>query len=53
MDYAELVVVLGAVLPVYPALFSIHQKIGKYDEVCREFATLRQEHDRIMEIHNG
>ena len=53
MDYALIAVILGAVLPVYPALFSIHQKIGKYDEVCREFSTLRHEHNRIMEMRHG
>ena len=29
-----LVIILGAVLPLYPALWSIHQKIGKYDVIC-------------------
>ncbi len=53
MDYALIAVILGAVLPVYPALFSIHQKIGKYDEVCREFAALRNEHTRIKEMRHG
>jgi len=53
MDYALIAVILGAVLPLYPALFSIYQKMGKYDEVCREFCTLRAEHYRIMEMHHG
>jgi len=53
MDYALIAVILGAVLPLYPALFSIYQKMGKYDEVCREFCTLRAEHCRIMEMRHG
>ena len=53
MDYALIAVILGAVLPLYPALFSIYQKMGKYDEVYREFCTLRTEHSRIMEMRHG
>ncbi len=46
-------IILGAVLPLYPALFSIHQKIGKYDVICSEFATLREEHARMKEKYHG
>lgn len=42
-------VVLGAILPVYPALFIIYQKIGKYDAMCEELGRLRDEHDRMMQ----
>ena len=33
MEYELVAIVLAAVLPVYPALFVIYQKIGKYDVV--------------------
>ena len=46
-------IVLGAILPLYPVLFSIHQRIGRYDEVVEEFKTLRDEHEKIMEAHHG
>jgi len=49
MDSELLVIVLGAVLPIYPALFVIYQKIGKYDVMCEELGKLREEHDRIMQ----
>jgi len=48
MEYELVAIVLAAVLPVYPALFVIYQKIGKYDVVCEEFRKLREEHDRIL-----
>jgi len=48
MEYELVAIVLSAVLPVYPALFVIYQKIGKYDVVCEEFSRLREEHDRIL-----
>jgi hypothetical protein len=43
------VIVLAAVLPLYPALFVIYQKIGKYDVMCEDLDRLREEHDRIMQ----
>jgi len=49
MDSELIVIVLGAVLPIYPALFVIYQKIGKYDVMCEELGKLREEHDRIMQ----
>jgi len=49
MDSDFIMIVLGAVLPIYPALFVIYQKIGKYDVMCEEVAKLREEHDRIMQ----
>jgi len=53
MDVEVLAVVLGAVLPLYPALFVIYQKIGKYDVVCEEFGMLRDEHERTKEKYHG
>ncbi len=50
MEYELIAVLLCAVLPVYPALFVIYQKIGKYDVMCEELGKLREEHDRI---HSG
>ena len=49
MDADIIVIVLGAVLPIYPALFVIYQKIGKYDVMCEEVGKLREEHDRIIQ----
>ncbi|MBP7716104.1 MAG: hypothetical protein KA094_02300 [Methanoregulaceae archaeon] len=48
MEYELIAVVLTAVLPIYPALFVIYHKIGKYDVICEEFGKLREEHDRIQ-----
>ena len=53
MDYELLAVVLGAVLPIYPALFGIYQKIGRYDEVVEEFKKLRAEHESLREAMHG
>ena len=53
METETLGLVLGAILPLYPVLFSIHQRIGRYDEVVEEFKTLRDEHEKIMEAHHG
>jgi hypothetical protein len=53
MDVELLAVVLGAVLPLYPALFVIYQKIGKYDVMCEELDELRNEHERIKEKYHG
>ena len=49
MDADIIVIVLAAVLPIYPALFVIYQKIGKYDVMCEDLDRLREEHDRIMQ----
>ncbi|MBP1928944.1 hypothetical protein J2741_001491 [Methanolinea mesophila] len=48
MEYELIAVVLTVVLPVYPALFIIYQKIGKYDVMCEEIGKLREEHDRVL-----
>jgi len=50
MEIELIAVVLTVVLPVYPALFVIYQKIGKYDVMCEELGKLREEHDRV---HSG
>ena len=49
MDSDFIMIVLGAVLPIYPALFAIYQKIGKYDVMCEDLKAFREEHDRIMQ----
>jgi len=49
MDIELLAIFPGAVLPLYPALFVICQKIGKYDVVCEELSMLRDEHERTKE----
>ena len=53
METETLGLVLGAVLPLYPVLFAIHQRIGRYDEVVEEFKRLRAEHEHIMELSHG
>ena len=53
METETLGLVLGAVLPLYPVLFAIYQKIGRYDEVVEEFKRLRDEHRKIMEAYHG
>jgi hypothetical protein len=45
--------ILGVVLPIYPLLYVIHQKIGRYDEVIEEFKLLRDEHERTKEAYHG
>ena len=45
--------VLGTVLPLYPVLFMIHQRIGRYDEVVEEFRRLQDEHEKCREAHYG
>lgn len=49
VDSESIVIVLGAVLPIYPALLVIYQKIGKYDVMCEDLERLREEHDHIMQ----
>jgi hypothetical protein len=50
MEYELVAVMLSAVLPIYPALFVIYHKLGKYDVICEEFGKLRDEHDRSMKV---
>ena len=53
MDVELSAVVLGAVLPLYPALFVIYQKIGRYDVMYEEFGTHRDDHERTKEAYHG
>jgi len=53
MDTELLGIILGAMLPVYPLLLVIYQKIGKYDEIVEEFKQLRDEHTRYREVYHG
>ena len=46
-------ILLGAVLPIYPILYAIHQRIGRYDEVVEEFKRLRQEHEQWRGAYHG
>ena len=46
-------IVLGTVLPLYPMLFAIYQKIGRYDEIVEEFKKLRSEHDSCKGTYHG
>jgi hypothetical protein len=51
---AEIIgILLGVVLPLYPMLFAIYQKIGKYDEIVEEFKKLRTEHEAHKEVYHG
>ena len=52
METEILGLVLGVVLPIYPILFMIHQRIGKYDEIVEEFKKLRDEHERMKEAYH-
>jgi len=53
METEILGIILTTVLPIYPLLFAIHQKIGRYDEVVEEFKKLRNEHERTKEAYHG
>ena len=53
MDIETVGIVLGTVLPLYPMLFVIYQKIGRYDEVVEEFKRLRAEHESYRERYHG
>ena len=53
METEVLGIILGAVLPLYPMLFAIYQKIGRYDEVVEEFKKLQAEHDAYQENFHG
>ena len=47
MDSELVAIFLSALLPIYPALFIIYKKIGKYDVMCEEFGRLQEEHTRF------
>ena len=53
MDIEMLGIMLGALLPIYPVLFTIHQRIGRYDEIVEEFRKLRAEHEHYRERYHG
>ncbi|MDD1693799.1 MAG: hypothetical protein LUQ71_03660 [Methanoregula sp.] len=52
METEILGLILGVVLPLYPVLFVINQRIGRYDEIVEEFKRLRDEHERMKEVHH-
>jgi len=52
METEFLALILGVVLPLYPVLFVINQRIGRYDEIVEEFKKLRDEHERIKEAYH-
>ena len=53
METETLTIILGVVLPLYPILLVINQRIGKYDEIVEEFKQLRTEHERMKEAYHG
>jgi hypothetical protein len=53
MDTEITGIVMGVVLPLYPLLFVIYQKIGTYDEIVSEFRKLRDEHENYKGIFHG
>jgi len=53
METETLTVILATVLPLYPILLVINQRIGKYDEIVEEFKQLRTEHERMKEVYQG
>jgi hypothetical protein len=46
-------IVLATVLPIYPMLFVIYEKIGKYDEIVEEFRKIRDEHAAFKEKYHA
>jgi hypothetical protein len=53
MDPETTALALGVIIPLYPALFAIYEKIGKYELICAEFVALREEHEKMKETHHG
>ena len=53
MEMEMCAIVLATVLPIYPMLFAIYQKIGKYDEIVEEFRKLRDEHAAFKEKYHA
>ena len=53
METELLGILLGVVLPLYPLLLAIYQKMGTYDEIVEEFRRLRDEHERTKEAYHG
>jgi hypothetical protein len=53
MEIDFFAILAGLVLPLYPLLFAIYQKIGRYDEIVEEFRKLRDEHYQCREKCHG
>jgi hypothetical protein len=53
MDTEITGIVVGVVLPLYPLLVAIYQKIGRYDEIVEEFKQLRNEHESYKGVFHG
>jgi len=53
MDIETTALILGVVLPLYPSLFLVYEKIGCYEVICAEFGALRAEHEKIKGEHHG
>jgi len=53
MELEITAIILTAVLPLYPCLFAIHQRIGRFDEVVEEFRRLQDEHEKRKEACHG
>ena len=53
MDIETTALILGVVLPLYPSLFVIYEKMGRYEVICAEFEALRVEHEKMIGEHHG
>lgn len=53
METEMLGIILGAVLPVYPLLLVICEKVGRYDEIVEEFKKLRNEHEKFLGLRHA
>ena len=53
METEMLGIFLGTVLPLYPLLLVIYQRIGKYDEIVEEFKKLQVEHEEHKEAYHA
>jgi len=49
MDIELIDIVLAIVSPLYPSLFVINEKIGKYEVICTMFET----HQKSKEAYHG
>lgn len=53
MESELIALTIAAVLPLYPLLIAIYQRMGRYDEIVEEFKRLRDEHDYFLEVCHG